>query len=141
MFFDPRETNYAFCPSNGSLQIIFALVYAIATTEPQKQFLFVEKIPYYSFHEHAVTFRPYPNARFQGFNDPSEVKPKPNETVVEFVTSPNNPDGTFRKPYTQANIIIADLVFLHHPMVVMVRDILKTILLGLLRQGMKASMF
>ncbi|MCE0722578.1 aminotransferase class I/II-fold pyridoxal phosphate-dependent enzyme [Legionella resiliens] len=111
LFLDPRETQYAFCPSNGSLQIIFALVYAIAATEPQKHFLFVEKIPFYSFHEHAVTFRPYPNARFQGFNDPSEVKPKPDETVIEFVTSPNNPDGTFRKPYTQANIIIADLVF------------------------------
>lgn len=111
LFLDPRETNYAFCPSNGSLQIIFALVYAIAATEPQKKFLFVEKIPFYSFHEHAVNFRPYPNARFQGFNDPNEVKPKPDEVVIEFVTSPNNPDGTFRKPYTQADIIIADLVF------------------------------
>lgn len=111
LFLDPNEKNYVFCPSNGSLQIIFALVYAISTAEPQKHFLFVEKIPFYSFHEHAVTYRAYPNARFQGFNDPSEVKPKPDETVVEFVTSPNNPDGTFRKPYTQANIIIADFVF------------------------------
>ncbi|QMT60530.1 aminotransferase class I/II-fold pyridoxal phosphate-dependent enzyme [Legionella sp. PC997] len=111
LFLDPHETKYSFCPSNGSLQIIFALVYAIAATEPQKNFLFVEKIPFYSFHEHAVNYRPYPNARFQGFNDPSEVKPKPDEILVEFVTSPNNPDGKFRKPYTQANIIIADLVF------------------------------
>lgn len=111
LFLDPRETKYTFCPSNGSLQIIFALVYAIAASEPQKHFLFVEKIPYYSFHEHAVNFRPYPNARFQGFTEPNEVKPRPDETLVEFVTSPNNPDGTFRKPYTQAKIIIADLVF------------------------------
>ena len=111
LFLDPRETKPIFCPSNGSLQTIFALVYAIASTEPQKNFLFVEKIPYYSFHEHALSFRPYPNARFQGFNDPSEVKLKPNETLVEFVTSPNNPDGSFREPYTQANIIIADFVF------------------------------
>jgi aspartate/methionine/tyrosine aminotransferase len=111
LFLAPGETNYVFCPSNGSLQLIFALVYAIATTEPQKHFLFVEKIPFYSFHEHAVNFRAYPNARFQGFNDPGEIKPKPDETVVEFVTSPNNPDGKFRQPYTNANIIIADLVF------------------------------
>jgi aspartate/methionine/tyrosine aminotransferase len=111
LFRDLQETKYVFCPSNGSLQIIFALVYAIAQSEPQKHFLFVEKIPYYSFHEHAVNFRPYPNARFQGFQDPSEVKPKPDETLVEFVTSPNNPDGTFRRPYTSAKIIIADFVF------------------------------
>lgn len=111
LFIDPNETQYTFCPSNGSLQIIFALVYAIATSEPDKHFVFVEKIPFYSFHEHAVSYRPYPNARFQGFNDPSEIKLQPNETLVEFVTSPNNPDGTFRQPYTPANIIIADLVF------------------------------
>lgn len=111
LFLDHNETKQIFCPSNGSLQIIFALVYAIAMSEPNKHFLFVEKIPYYSFHEHAVSYRPYNNARFQGFNDPSEVKPTPDETVVEFVTSPNNPDGTFRKPYTPANIIIADFVF------------------------------
>jgi hypothetical protein len=111
LFLDPHKTKYVFCPSNGSLQIIFALVYAIASSEPNKQFLFVEKIPFYSFHEHAISYRPYPNARFQGFYDPSEVKPKPNEILVEFVTSPNNPDGKFRDPYTQASIIIADFVF------------------------------
>lgn len=111
LFLHPDEKNAIFSPSNGSLQIIFALVYAIVTTEPQKNFLFVEKIPFYSFHEHAVSYRPYPNARFQGFHDPQEIKPEPNETIVEFVTSPNNPDGTFRKPYTNAPIIIADFVF------------------------------
>ncbi|MDP1604262.1 MAG: aminotransferase class I/II-fold pyridoxal phosphate-dependent enzyme [Legionella sp.] len=111
LFLNPDEKEYIFSPSNGSLQIIFALVYAIATSEPDKNFLFVEKIPFYSFHEHAISYRPYPNARFQGFNDPKEIKPNLNETVVEFVTSPNNPDGTFRKPYTDAKIIIADFVF------------------------------
>ena len=30
---------------------------------------------------------------------------------VEFVTSPNNPDGKFRKPLTNAQVIIADFVF------------------------------
>ncbi|MGQ3887948.1 aminotransferase class I/II-fold pyridoxal phosphate-dependent enzyme [Legionella sp. CNM-1927-20] len=111
LFLNPNETKPIFCPSNGSLQIIFGLVYAIAMSEPQKHFLFVEKIPFYSFHEHAISYRPYPNARFQGFNDPSEIKLNSGETLVEFVTSPNNPDGKFRKPYTQASIIIADFVF------------------------------
>ena len=108
---NPKKSDYIFSPSNGSLQIIFALVYAIANSEPDKKFLFVEKIPFYSFHEHAINYRPYANARFQGFKDPSEIKPNSNETVVEFVTSPNNPDGEFRKPYTDAKIIIADFVF------------------------------
>lgn len=111
LFLNPQEQKYVFSSSNGSLQIIFALVYAIATSEPEKKFLFVEKIPFYSFHEHAVSYRPYPNARFQGFHNPDEIKPGPDETVVEFVTSPNNPDGKFREPYTQAEIIIADFVF------------------------------
>lgn len=111
LFLDPSKSDYIFCPSNGSLQIIFGLVYAMANSQPDKQLLFVEKIPYYSFHEHAVNYRPYPNARFQGFNHPDEIQPKANEIVVEFVTSPNNPDGKFRKPYTKANIIIADFVF------------------------------
>lgn len=111
LFLDPAEKKYVFSPSNGSLQIIFALVYAVATTEPQKKFVIVEKIPFYSFHEHAVNYRPYPNVRFQGFNDPSDIKLKPDETLVEFVTSPNNPDGTFREPYTDAKIIFADFVF------------------------------
>ncbi|RAP36404.1 hypothetical protein B1207_09715 [Legionella quinlivanii] len=113
-FLDTNE-KYIFSPSNGSLQIIFALVYAVVTSEPDKKFLFVEKIPFYSFHEHAVSYRPYPNARFQGFNDPQEIKLNPDEVLVEFVTSPNNPDGKFREPYTDAKIIIADFVFAAPP--------------------------
>ncbi|TAL66246.1 MAG: aminotransferase class I/II-fold pyridoxal phosphate-dependent enzyme, partial [Legionella sp.] len=111
LFLDPNEKNAIFCPSNGSLQMIFALVYGIVSSEPDKKFLFVEKIPFYSFHEHAVSYRPYPNARFQGFKDPKEIQLNSDETLVEFVTSPNNPDGTYREPYTQAKIIIADFVF------------------------------
>lgn len=111
LFLDPQEKDYVFCPSNGSLQTIFALVYAIANSDPTKKFLFVEKRPFYSFHEHAVNFRPYVNAKWQGFDDPSEIKAEADQVVVEFVTSPNNPDGKFRKPYTKAKIIIADFVF------------------------------
>lgn len=111
LFLDPKESKPLFSPSNGSLQTIFALVYGIVASEPDKKFLFVEKIPFYSFHEHAISFREYTNARFQGFNDPKDIKLNPNETLVEFVTSPNNPDGTYRQPYTDAKIIIADFVF------------------------------
>lgn len=112
LFLSPEESNPFFYTSNGSIQTIFALVYAIATSEPDKNFLFVEKIPYYSGHENSVgKIMPYPNARFQGFYSPDEIDLKPGEILVEFVTSPNNPDGKFRKPYTDASILIADFVF------------------------------
>jgi aspartate/methionine/tyrosine aminotransferase len=112
LFLAPTESDSFFYTSNGSIQIIFALVYAIAISEPDKKFLFVEKIPYYSGHENSVgKVMPYSNARFQGFHDVDEIKPETGEILVEFVTSPNNPDGKFRKPFTDASIIIGDFVF------------------------------
>ena len=77
-----------------------------------KNFSFVEQAPFYLGHPNAVTgIFNYPNARFLAFHDPSEIAASPGEVLVEFVTSPNNPDGKFRKPLTQAQIIIADFVF------------------------------
>jgi hypothetical protein len=129
LFLDPIETKYVFCPSNGSLQIIFGLVYAIAMSEPQKHFLFVEKIPFYSFHEHAISYRPYPNARFQGFNDPSEIKLNPDETLANFASH-----------ILKRTLSLLILSSLHLPMEAMVQGILKTTLLGSLKQGAKVSM-
>lgn len=105
----PKPFFYTGC---GSKQLIVALVYGIAMSEPKKKFLFVEQIPYYSGHPNAVAglFK-YPNARFLGFHELSEIVREPDEVLVEFVTSPNNPDGKFRKPLTDAQIIIADFVF------------------------------
>lgn len=112
LFLASKEKNSFFYTTNGSIQIIFALVHAIAMSEPDKKFLFVEKIPYYSGHENSVgKLLPYPNARFQGFRSLEEITLQPEEVLVEFVTSPNNPDGKFRKPFTEASILIADFVF------------------------------
>lgn len=112
LFLDPNEKNPFFYTTNGSIQTIFALVYAIAMSEPDKKFVFVEKIPYYSGHENSVgKLTPYENARFQGFHEVEEIVTEPGEVLVEFVTSPNNPDGKFRKPFTDASILIVDLVF------------------------------
>lgn len=106
------QKSRSFYTAAGSKHLIVALVYAIALSEPDKKFLFVEQAPYYSGHPNAVSdiFK-YPNARFLTFHHPSEIVRQSEEILVEFVTSPNNPDGKFRKPVTDANIIIADFVF------------------------------
>ena len=112
LYIDPSKPKPFFYTAVGSKQLIVALVYAIATSEPNKKFVFAEQAPYYSGHPNAVSgIFNYPNARFVTFHDPSEVVLAPGETLIEIVTSPNNPDGKFRKPQTNAQTIIADLVF------------------------------
>ena len=112
LYIDPNKPTPFFYTAAGSKHLIVALVYSIAMSEPNKKFLFVEQAPLYSGHPNAVSgIFHYPNARFFSFHDPSEIQLEPDEVLVEFVTSPNNPDGKFRKPLTNAQIIIADFVF------------------------------
>lgn len=112
LYIDPLKPKPFFYTASGSKHLFVALVYGIAMSEPDKKFLFVEQAPYYSGHPNAVTglFK-YPNARWQSFHQPEDIKAEPGEILVEVVTSPNNPDGKFRKPLTNAKIIIADFVF------------------------------
>ncbi|WP_231909309.1 aminotransferase class I/II-fold pyridoxal phosphate-dependent enzyme [Candidatus Protochlamydia naegleriophila] len=108
----PKNRNPFFYTASGSKQLIVALVYAIVTSSAHKKFVFVEQAPFYSGHLSAVSgIFHYPNARFLAFHEPSEIVLEPGEELVEFVTSPNNPDGKFRKPLTEAEILIADFVF------------------------------
>jgi aspartate/methionine/tyrosine aminotransferase len=112
LYIDPNKPKPFFYTAAGSKHLIAALVYGIAMTEPEKKFVFVEQAPYYSGHPDTVKgLFHYPNARFLSFHDPSEIHLEPDEVLVEFVTSPNNPDGKFRKPLTNARILIADFVF------------------------------
>lgn len=112
LYVDPQAAKPFFYTAVGSKHLIVALVYGIVMSQPDKKFLFVEQAPYYSGHPNAVTgIFQYPNAQFLAFHDPSEIKVEPGTILIEFVTSPNNPDGKFRKPLTNAPIIIADFVF------------------------------
>lgn len=112
LYVNPQEAKPFFYTAVGSKHLIVALVYGIAMSQPDKKFLFVEQAPYYSGHSNAVNgIFQYPNAQFLAFHDPSEITVEPGVVLVEFVTSPNNPDGKFRKPMTNAQIIIADFVF------------------------------
>ncbi|WP_068468881.1 aminotransferase class I/II-fold pyridoxal phosphate-dependent enzyme [Candidatus Protochlamydia phocaeensis] len=112
LYIDPHKQKPVFYTAAGSKHLIVALVYAIAMSEPNKKFVFVEQSPFYSGHPNAVTgIFNYPNARFLAFHTPSDIRVEPDEILVEFVTSPNNPDGKFRQPLTDAKIILADFVF------------------------------
>jgi len=114
LYVDPSKDSkdHTFVAGCGSTQLYKGLVYAIVTTYPKRKFLFVQKIPYFSGHEDAVTkVFPYKNAKYQGYNDPKKVKRKDGVTIVEFVTSPNNPNGKFRKPETNPDVILGDFVF------------------------------
>jgi hypothetical protein len=119
LYINPQKSrsDQLFVAGNGSTQLYKGLVYALVTSHPDTQFLFVQKIPYFSGHRSAVdTVFNYPNATYQGYNSPSEVNPEPGVVLVEFVTSPNNPNGEKRIPAfnnTENNqyIIIGDFVF------------------------------
>lgn len=112
LYVDPEKPKPFFYTASGSKHLIAALVYAIVTSAPGKKFVFVEQAPFYAGHPGAVSgIFTYPNARFLAFHDPKEIKLEPGEELVEFVTSPNNPDGKFRKPLTEARILIGDFVF------------------------------
>src|SRR5579871_6228819 len=99
LYIDPQHaTESALQFGCGSTQVYKGIVFALATAQPTQSFLFIERIPYFAGHQAAVErLFPYGNARFQGFHAPSEVKRRPNEILVEFVTSPNNPTGDFRQ--------------------------------------------
>ncbi len=112
LYIDPNENHQIFTAGIGSTQLYKGLVYAMVTSHPDKEFLFVQKIPYFSGHADAVNkVFPYLNATYQGYNDPNEIIHKPGQIIVEFVTSPNNPDGEFRKPETDPDVILGDFVF------------------------------
>lgn len=115
LYLDPkiRIEDYVFFPALGSTPIINALIYAIANFYSDQQFLVVEQIPFFSGHAASVTNFKYPNVTFQPYRNPDEVKPLPGQKVIEFVTSPNNPNGDCRKPnpLINADIILADFAF------------------------------
>lgn len=119
LYINPEEplSDQVFVAGNGSTQLYKGLVYALATSYPDKQFLFVQEIPYFSGHRDAVnTVFDYPNATYQGYHHPSEVRANPGTIIVEFVTSPNNPNGEYREPQFESTplnpyIIIGDFVF------------------------------
>lgn len=114
LYINPKESidSQVFIAGNGSTQLYKGLVYAIVTSHPDKEFLFVQKIPYFSGHRDAVdkVFN-YPNAKYKGYHNPNEIIKTPGLIIVEFVTSPNNPNGEFRKPETNPDIILGDFVF------------------------------
>lgn len=114
LFYDPSQPAelQPFCTGCGSTQLFNALLYAMSETFPDKTFLVTQKIPYFGSHRSAANLFQYPNLRYMGYHTPADLPPRAeNEVRVEFVTSPNNPDGAFRRPETDPDVIIGDFVF------------------------------
>ena len=110
LFVDPNADT-TFLTGTGGGQIITAIPYALSRAFPNMNFLIVEKIPFFNLHRMAVVDFSYSNVRWQGFYNPNEIVLRPGEILIEWVTSPNNPNGEFRQPVTEARIILADFVF------------------------------
>jgi len=81
----------------GSTQVILGLIYAFASCVDGLKFS--EQAPCHSIHRNLVKLLG------QQWMSPTQG------TVVEFVTSPNNPDGSIRTPVTNAPIVLWDAVY------------------------------
>ncbi|KAK4374408.1 hypothetical protein RND71_005085 [Anisodus tanguticus] len=81
----------------GSTQLLNAAVYALSM-DSYPAAKVVARIPYYSFYKFQTEFLQTQHYEFEG--DSSLLKNKSDiiGDVVEFVTSPNNPDGNLRSP-------------------------------------------
>ena len=113
---DPTDNSPYFHIENGSTTIMAQLVNGFSVTYPAIHFIVVTKIPYYDGIQLAIQVTPptltYPNVTFLPINSAADVPILgPNDMLIEWVTSPNNPDGKFNAPITNARIIFADFVF------------------------------
>lgn len=84
----------------GSTQVMLGLIYGVASCMNRPRF--TEQIPSYNIHRNLV------GLIGQEWVDIKHGSKQPN---VEFVTSPNNPDGNTRMPVTGAPIIFWDAVY------------------------------
>lgn len=112
LFVDPSSDNQPLALGCGSTALFNALLYAMSMSYPDKKFIVLQKIPYFASHQKAAELFPYDNLTYIGYETVADLPPKMQDEVwVEFVTSPNNPDGKPRSPETDADVIIGDFVF------------------------------
>lgn len=86
----------------GSTQVILGLIYALISC--MKKIKFWEQSPHCTIHRDLVLLcgQEWSSSFKQGIS---------HEPHVEFVTSPNNPDGSIRTPLTSAPLILWDAVY------------------------------
>ena len=88
----------------GSTQVMLGLIYAFATCIDKPKFW--EQTPCHSIHKNLV--RLLGQQWISSFTSKQGITTQPS---IEFVTSPNNPDGSVRTPVTAAPIILWDAVY------------------------------
>ncbi|KAL8248973.1 hypothetical protein R6Q59_005841 [Mikania micrantha] len=90
----------------GSSQLLSAAVYALSSeisSSPSK--VFASK-PFYPIYKDQTVFFNSNNFQFKGDTNSWQLNNSTNSTdVIEFVTSPNNPDGELKKPVLRGKTI------------------------------------
>lgn len=93
-------TNTKIVYGNGSTQVILGLIYAISICCGKGRYY--ESVPYHPVHKNLVAI-----SSQEWLNSPSLMK----RPEIEFITSPNNPDGSIKLPVSNASILLWDAVY------------------------------
>ncbi|WOK97970.1 tryptophan aminotransferase-related protein 3 [Canna indica] len=94
----------------GSSQLINALVYALSSSSSNANSsspaLVVASIPYYPFYKAQTTLFQTRHYAWEG--DASNLVNSSADNIIEFVTSPNNPDGQMKHSVVRGAAVIYD---------------------------------
>ncbi|KAA8546605.1 hypothetical protein F0562_002656 [Nyssa sinensis] len=86
---------------SGSTQLLNAAVYALSQENSSSPARVVASIPYYPFYKIQTDYFRSVDFEFQGDTSSWKNTSDVSENVIEFVTSPNNPDGQLKKAVLQ----------------------------------------
>lgn len=90
----------------GSTQLINALVHALSS-ETSSPASVVASVPYYGSYKSQTLM--FDSKRYDWEGDAWDLRNTvPTNSVIEFVTSPNNPDGQLNKPVLNGSLVIYD---------------------------------
>ncbi|PIA41838.1 hypothetical protein AQUCO_02200339v1 [Aquilegia coerulea] len=82
----------------GSTQLLNAAIYALSPEDSPSPASVVASIPFYPVYKLETEFYNSVQFKWQGEASLWKNRSDTSGTSIEFVTSPNNPDGKFRKP-------------------------------------------
>ncbi|GJR00409.1 tryptophan aminotransferase-related protein 3-like protein [Tanacetum coccineum] len=90
----------------GSAQLLNAAVYALSSQNSSSPSNVIASIPYFSLYKDQTVLLNSKDFQFQGDSNLWQSNNSTHNTdVIEFVTSPNNPDGELKEPIIGGNTI------------------------------------
>ncbi|XP_076943996.1 tryptophan aminotransferase-related protein 3-like [Bidens hawaiensis] len=99
----------------GSSQLLSAAVYALSSENSSSPSNVLASIPFYPMYEGQTVFFNSENFKFEGDTNSWQANNSTNHmNAVEFVTSPNNPDGELKKPVLVGKTIYDHAYFWPH---------------------------